>query len=126
MSCHSADAFRTPRTLSETQFRNGNLNLHFRHVNRSKGRTCAACHTPHGGRQKKLVREEFGFGSTVLPLRYDRTETGGTCATACHGPVTYDRCDPVETGMRTTPRQGKDATPEELTKSCAGKTPGKK
>lgn len=124
-SCHSADALKGPRTLTDTEFRNGNLNLHFRHVNRPKGRTCTACHTPHGSRQKKLIREVFGFGATTLPLKYEKTETGGTCATACHGPVSYDRCEPAENGLRTTPREGKDATTEELRKSCGKEKTGK-
>jgi len=117
-SCHSADPFKEPRTLTGSAFRNGNLNLHYRHVNRAKGRTCTACHTPHGSRQPKLVRESFGFGATELPLQYGKTETGGTCATACHGPVAYDRCDPAENGMLTTPREGVDAAPQELRRSC--------
>ena len=124
-TCHSSDAFGKPRTLSDTAFRNGNLNLHYRHVNRAKGRRCTACHTPHGSRQKKLVREAFGFGATNLPLKYEKTETGGTCAPACHEPVSYDRCEPAENGLRTTPREGMDATPEESSRSCGKEKTGK-
>lgn len=125
LECHSAETFEAPRTLSATNFRNGNLNLHFRHVNRRKGRTCTACHLPHGSRQEHLVREAFPFGKTGLPLKYDRAESGGTCATACHAPVRYDRCDPVENGMRTSPREGKDASPGDLAKSCEKGNGGK-
>jgi predicted CXXCH cytochrome family protein len=125
-TCHSADALQKPRTLSDTEFRNGNLNLHYRHVNRPKGRTCGACHTPHGSRQKKLVREEFTFGGTTLPLKYEKKETGGTCAPACHVPVSYDRCEPAEIGILTTPREGKDATAEGLRQSCGKEKTGKK
>jgi len=122
-SCHSADAFSKPRTLADTAFRNGNLNLHYRHVNRAKGRRCTACHTPHGSRQKKLVREDFVFGGTTLPLKYEKTEAGGTCAPACHIPVSYDRCAPAENGILTTPREGMDAAADELRRFCGkGKT----
>jgi len=124
-SCHSSDAFRAPRTLADTEFRNGNLNLHYRHVNRAKGRRCTACHTPHGSRQKKLVREDLVFGGTILPLKYEKSETGGTCAPACHVPVSYDRCEPAEIGILTTPRKGKDATAEELRRSCDKEKTGK-
>jgi predicted CXXCH cytochrome family protein len=117
-TCHSSSIFEAPRTLAETNFRNGNLNLHYRHVNRDKGRTCSACHSPHGSRQPKLINPVFQFGGKVLPLKYEKTETGGSCAGACHVPVNYDRCDPAEVNLRTTPRTGRDATPEELKKSC--------
>lgn len=117
-TCHSSATFEAPRTLTETNFRNGNLNLHHRHVNREKGRTCAACHSPHGSRQPKLIHPTFQFGARVLPLKYEKTETGGSCAAACHAPISYDRCDPAEPNLRTTPRTGRDATPEELKQAC--------
>jgi len=116
--CHAEAAFNEPRTITDTGFRNGNLNLHYRHVNREKGRTCTACHTPHGSRQKKLINQAFRFGNKTLELKYEKTATGGSCVAACHGPIKYDRCKAEEITMRTTSRKGADATPEQLKPSC--------
>lgn len=44
LMCHGESTFTEPRTLTATKFRNGNLNLHNRHVDRDKGRGCRACH----------------------------------------------------------------------------------
>ena len=120
-TCHSSKKFEEPRTLSETQFRNGNLNLHHRHVNRDKGRSCGACHSPHGSRQPRLIHQTFPFGAKLLGLKYEKTETGGTCSTACHAPIRYDRCEPEDIALKTTPRTGRDATPEELKQVCEKK-----
>lgn len=116
--CHDKKAFAEPRTLADTRFRNGNLNLHHRHVNREKGRSCGACHTPHGSVQEKLIHPDFVFGRQNLGLKYEKTETGGSCATACHGPIKYDRCKPEIITLRTTPRLGSDAGVEELAGAC--------
>ena len=118
--CHNKikEALTEPRTLTATSFRNGNLNLHFRHVNRPKGRVCSACHIIHGSRQPKFIRETFQFGDKTLPLKYEKTETGGSCAPSCHAPVKYDRCEPEGITLRTTPREGDDADVENLKKAC--------
>ncbi len=115
-SCHDGikKAMKEPRTLTETNFRNGNLNLHFRHVNRIKGRTCRTCHHHHGSKNPKLIRNRFSFGQSSLPITYTKTETGGTCFPTCHTPAKYDRYNPVTITMKTTPRIGNDATEEEL------------
>lgn len=118
-NCHKdfANVLTAPRTLELTQFRNGNLNLHFRHVNKKKGRTCEACHHHHRSKNAKLIRETFSFGKRTLIMNYTKTATGGNCAPTCHSPVQYDRYDPVEIHMRTSPREGRDATSDELKKS---------
>ena len=120
-TCHESEAFEKPRTLSDTGFRNGNLNLHYRHVNRDKGRSCGACHSPHGSTQPRLIHPSFQFGEKLLALKYEKTETGGSCTTACHAPIRYDRCKPEEIALQTTPRAGSDATPEELMQACEKK-----
>ncbi len=117
-SCHDSEAFEQPRTLDETGFRNGNLNLHHRHVNRDKGRSCGACHSPHGSTQPRLIHPNFQFGEKLLALKYEKTETGGSCTTACHAPIRYDRCKPEDIALQTTPRLGSDATAEELQRAC--------
>jgi len=119
ISCHKefANVLTTPRTLDLTEFRNGNLNLHYRHVNRKKGRTCEACHHHHGSKNPKLIREVFLFGKRELTMNYEKTSTGGNCAPTCHSPVRYDKYDPVYVHMRTSPREGMDATAEELRNS---------
>lgn len=117
-TCHAAKAFEQPRTLTDTGFRNGNLNLHYRHVNREKGRACGVCHNPHGSPQARLIDPVFLFGNQNLGLKFEKSDTGGSCNTACHGPMKYDRCLPEAITMRTTPRPGTDATPEELLASC--------
>jgi len=117
-SCHEQKAFLAPRTLSDTRFRNGNLNLHYRHVNRDKGRSCGACHTPHGTLQEKLIHPSFAFGKRRLSLKFEKTETGGSCDSVCHGTLKYDRCKPETITLRTTPRQGEDASDETLQGAC--------
>ena len=119
LKCHNKflKALINPRTFSDTQFRNGNLNLHFRHVNKTKGRTCRACHHHHGSEQPKLLKENFIFGLRKLEVNYKKTSTGGGCRPSCHAPVKYDRYNPIDIYMRTTPRPGKDALPSELRSS---------
>jgi len=113
--CHDAEVFEEPRTLEATGFRNGNLNLHYRHVNRKKGRSCKACHHHHGAPNERLIRDEIPFGTRRINItKFEKTETGATCAPTCHREVSYDRYDPVINELRVTPRQGADATPEEL------------
>ncbi len=106
-----------PRTLEHTQFRNGNLNLHYRHVNRKKGRTCKACHHPHVSENPKLIRDTFLFGIRKLSINYEKTGTGGGCGPSCHVPLKYDRYEPAEIMMKTTPKLGEDATYSELSES---------
>ncbi len=114
-NCHDETAFAEPRTLSDTRFRNGNLNLHFRHVNRDKGRSCRACHHHHAAPNAKMIRDQIPFGKRTINIRnFALTETGGSCAPTCHRAVSYDRYEPVVNELRVTPRQGVDATPEEL------------
>lgn len=113
--CHDEEAFAKPRTLTDTNFRNGNLNLHYRHVNRDKGRGCKACHHHHAAANEKLIRDVAPFGKRAINIsKFQLTEDGATCAPTCHRQVTYDRYEPVDNKFRVTPREGADATPDEL------------
>jgi predicted CXXCH cytochrome family protein len=114
--CHDdfESALSEPRTLIVTNFRNGDLNLHYRHVNSDKGRSCRACHHHHGSKNQKLIRQNFTFGKRNLKMRYKKTETGGTCSPPCHVPLQYDRDVYINHGMKVSPREGRDAAGEEL------------
>ena len=116
LRCHEGfeKALTEPRTLSLTGFRNGNLNLHFRHVNRKKGRSCKVCHHPHASENPKLIRDNFLFGLRKLSVNFEKNKTGGSCAPTCHTPLKYDRYSPVEVIMKITPRLGDDASRDEL------------
>jgi predicted CXXCH cytochrome family protein len=97
-SCHDSQLLLDPRTTSLTDFRNGDLNLHFLHVNRQKkGRTCRICHETHASNNDNHIRESvpFGRGRWMLPIRFEKLEAGGRCATACHAPYEYNRAEAV-------------------------------
>lgn len=90
--CHDIETFEEERTEDLTAFRNGDLNLHYLHVNRPvKGRTCRACHDPHAAKNNKLIAESVAFGGWRIPLGYRSTPTGGSCLPGCHKPYRYDR-----------------------------------
>jgi len=117
--CHKEleEKLSTPRTLSLTLFRNGNVNLHYRHVNMAKGRTCKICHSPHGLENPKLLNDTFLFGQRMLTVDYEKTETGGQCGTTCHRVAKYDRYKPEFNFIKTEPLPGENATENELEQS---------
>ncbi len=94
-SCHNKDIARTQFTDILTNFRDGQLNLHYKHVHRKKGRSCIACHDPHASNQPKHIRYEVPFGMWAYPIRFTKTPTGGLCVVGCHAPKKYDRVHPV-------------------------------
>ena len=89
--CHLKSIVQTPTTAELTNFRNGKINLHFKHVRQEKGRTCRACHETHASNFPKHIREKVPFGSWEFPLNYIKTDTGGSCAPGCHKIKRYDR-----------------------------------
>lgn len=94
--CHDSDAVQEARTDELTDFRNGDQNLHYLHVNRAvKGRTCRACHEIHASKRAKHISESVPFGEWRIPLEFVKTATGGSCAPGCHRPYRYDREKPV-------------------------------
>lgn len=96
--CHGYDLAMDRRTDTLTNFRNGDRNLHYTHVNNPvKGRTCRVCHQAHVNSQAKLINEKLaGFGNWEIPINFTKTDTGGTCVVGCHKPQSYDRTKPVQ------------------------------
>lgn len=94
-SCHDSEMLEDEETDELTGFRNGERNLHHLHVNRDvKGRTCRACHDPHASSREKFIAQSVPFGKWSIPIRFTKTETGGSCAPGCHREYRYDRETP--------------------------------
>lgn len=91
--CHDRELAQDRRTDTITGFRNGDHNLHHLHINKpDKGRSCKTCHDPHGAWQPRLIKNRIpGFGSWEIPIRYMKTDNGGSCVAGCHKPKSYDR-----------------------------------
>lgn len=96
-SCHEKEIVENPRTSKLTNFRNGDINLHYKHVNKpDKGRTCRACHETHASKYPKHIREGVPFGKWELPLNFIKTDTGGSCTPGCHKIKKYNRVRPEQ------------------------------
>ncbi len=92
LECHDKEAFTLEKTTEVTQFRNGDRNLHYVHVNRAKGRTCINCHGVHGADLEKLIHSSSpAFGVWNIPIDFQKTKTGATCVIGCHKEKSYDR-----------------------------------
>jgi hypothetical protein len=90
--CHAKETFLEERTTALTNFRDGDWNLHFLHVNKEvKGRTCRACHEIHASKQKAHVRAVVPYGNWEFPLVFQADADGGTCAAGCHDEKSYGR-----------------------------------
>jgi len=96
-TCHEEAITDEPHTETLTEFRNGKLNLHYLHVHKEDhGRTCLACHNWHAGSLPRLIREEAPYGTWMVPMRFEVTETGGSCSPGCHEKYSYDRVNPLQ------------------------------
>lgn len=94
-TCHNRDLLKFPTTSYATGFRDGDRNLHHLHVNKKdKGRSCQSCHLVHASEAPKLIADKVLFGKWKLPLRYVKTDTGGSCSPGCHKQFHYDRKTP--------------------------------
>jgi predicted CXXCH cytochrome family protein len=112
-SCHKRELLKYPTTSYATQFRDGEKNLHYLHVNRQdKGRNCKACHVIHGGEMPKLLADSVLFGKWNLPLRFVKTETGGSCSPGCHRKYSYDRKTPGKDAAAGNSKPGQEKTPK--------------
>lgn len=92
--CHNSAAVLSERTTRDTNFRDGDRNLHYLHVNRAeKGRTCRTCHEVHGSDLPRHMASAVPFedGGWTMPIGFQQTETGGRCSPGCHGPEEYRR-----------------------------------
>lgn len=95
-SCHPESLVLTEHTLDLTGFRNGDLNLHYLHVNKPRrGRTCRSCHATHASNLSRHIRKSVPYGMWELPIQFEKNETGGSCKPGCHLPFAYDRKSPV-------------------------------
>ena len=58
-----------------------------------KGRTCRTCHEIHGSNLPAHVAETVPFEGSgwALPIGFEKTDTGGSCATGCHQKLAYSR-----------------------------------
>lgn len=96
--CHPQEIFLEDCTTTLTNFRDGEVNLHFLHVNKQdKGRTCRACHETHASSQKAHIRSAVPYGDWEFPLVFESNDDGGTCLSGCHEERSYLRkYHPVE------------------------------
>lgn len=100
--CHKESKIAEQFTTNDeiTKFRDGDVNLHYLHVNDRKGRACRACHDEHASKNKHLIRDFTDFNSVKFPLRYVDAPSGGSCAPACHKKFDYDRSSPKGIGAK--------------------------
>jgi predicted CXXCH cytochrome family protein len=91
--CHNRELVTQQPTSSATGFRNGDQNLHYLHVVApgDSGRSCRSCHATHSAVNDRQLRESTPFGQWEIPIRFSKTDNGGSCAAGCHQARTYDR-----------------------------------
>jgi predicted CXXCH cytochrome family protein len=90
-SCHDKQLVLAEKTPGLTKFRNGEQNLHYTHVNKEKGRNCRSCHMPHASSNELHIRETVPYGNWSLPIKFTKSDSGGSCSPGCHKPYAYDR-----------------------------------
>ncbi len=92
--CHNHEIATNLKTETLTDFRDGDRNLHYVHVNKDvKGRSCRACHQAHASTQATHIRTSVPYGTIdwELPVTFTKTEDGGSCRVGCHAPKEYSR-----------------------------------
>ena len=97
-SCHEQKKFnRLEVSSDETNFRNGERNLHFLHLYGSKQkRTCAVCHQVHTSAQPFLLNSIYHLYGQDISLGYKKADQGGSCANYCHKQMNYNRAEAVK------------------------------
>ena len=102
--CHRVDLLLHENTSYNTNFRDGQRNLHFVHVNRkNRGRSCKLCHVIHAGELPKLMAKQVSFGEWDMPVNFVISPNGGQCTPGCHAPAAYDRTRPTPPSLRPKP-----------------------
>ncbi len=100
-ACHAAEMIEQQPAGEATRFRNGEDNLHYRHVVlRRPGRSCRMCHLPHRALNPALIREEIPFGKETLAVGFVASDDGGGCTPTCHLSVEYDRREAIPSAMK--------------------------
>lgn len=95
--CHDVEMVEEERDEEATEFRNGDLNLHYIHVNREvNGSTCRTCHDVHAGKGPKHIADPKPFGEQAILMNFVPSATGGSCLSGCHKAWAYDRVNPVQ------------------------------
>ncbi len=96
--CHIPDLVLEENGRGLTNFRQGDENLHWLHVNQEKGRTCRACHEVHASQRPAHIREAVPFGDSgwMLEINFTQNAGGGGCTPGCHKTRTYRRGDTIE------------------------------
>lgn len=89
--CHDSDLLEKELTTTATNFRNGDKNLHFIHMNGSKARSCMDCHDAHAADNPYLIADKVPFGKWELPIKFMVQDSGGTCQPGCHSLRKYVR-----------------------------------
>lgn len=89
--CHDSDMLTVENTENATNFRNGTTNLHYLHIQGSRGRNCNLCHNAHGAPNDHILEETVLFGKWKMPMGLELTDVGGSCATGCHRRLEYSR-----------------------------------
>ena len=89
--CHDSEKISDSTTTTATNFRNGDKNLHFVHINGEKGRKCTMCHNVHATNNQHLIKDKVKFGSWDFNMNHKSNETGGSCLPGCHNERKYYR-----------------------------------
>ncbi len=89
--CHDKNLFTSPITETATNFRNGEKNLHYLHVQGERGRNCSLCHDMHGSENKYMIKKRTQYGNWQMPIEFEHSDKGGSCLTGCHEKKSYER-----------------------------------
>lgn len=89
--CHDSEIINSELTTYATNFRDGEKNLHFVHINGPKGRNCTICHDMHASDHPYILNMSISFGKWNMNNQFTVLENGGTCSTGCHNNKSYSR-----------------------------------